>query len=68
MKKNISIITGTLNRKENIQRLMNCNNRKEYTIATLHYWAKQDNPEMRESIMKDAMESLINTSINIALN
>ena len=42
---------------------MNCNNRKEYTIATLHYWAKQDNPEMYTGVMKDALKPLIDISI-----
>jgi len=42
---------------------MNTNNTPQYTIATLHYWAKQDNYDMWKQAMKDSLESLIVTSI-----
>ena len=44
-------------------RYMNTNNTPQYTIATLHYWAKQDNYDMWKQVMKDSLESLVITSI-----
>jgi P4 family phage/plasmid primase-like protien len=39
------------------------NNNKKITIASLHFWARQDNPERYDAIKKESLESLVVTSI-----
>ena len=42
---------------------MNNTNNRQYTIASLHYWARKDNEQLYEKIKKDSLEKFINTSI-----
>jgi P4 family phage/plasmid primase-like protien len=39
------------------------NNNKQLTIASLHYWAKQDNPDKYKDILRDSLEKLVEISI-----
>ena len=44
----------------------NQNNQKNITIGSLHYWAKQDNFDEYEKIMKESMRRLVEISIRSA--
>jgi len=37
----------------------NRNNNRKLTVGTLHYWAKQDNPDEYKEIMRDSVSDLI---------
>ncbi|MBD23925.1 MAG: hypothetical protein CMG46_02825 [Candidatus Marinimicrobia bacterium] len=39
------------------------NNNRQITIASLHFWAKQDDPEKYKEILRDSLEKLVETSI-----
>lgn len=39
------------------------NNNKQITIASLHYWARQDDPDKYEEIKKESLENLVVLSI-----
>ena len=39
------------------------NNNKQITIASLHYWAKQDNLQEYDNILKDSLKRLVEISI-----
>ena len=39
------------------------NNSKQYTIASLHFWAKQDDPDKYKDILRDSLEKLVEISI-----
>lgn len=39
-------------------------NRKNMSIGTLHYWAKQDNPEEYAKIVNDSLNKLVDIAIN----
>ena len=39
------------------------NNNKQITIASLHFWAKQDNPEEYKKVLRDSLEKLVEISI-----
>ena len=39
------------------------NNNKQYTIASLHYWAKQDDYDKYEEIIRDSLSSLVHSSV-----
>ena len=39
------------------------NNNKQITIASLHYWAKQDDPDKYKDILRDSLENIVVTSI-----
>lgn len=42
---------------------MHRNNSRQYTIASLHYWARQDNPEQYKNVLRDSLEKLVEISI-----
>ena len=39
------------------------NNNKHITIASLHFWAKQDNPNGYKNILRDSLENMVAISI-----
>ena len=39
------------------------NNNKQITIASLHFWARKDNPDKYEEIKKESLENLVVVSI-----
>ena len=39
------------------------NNSRQYTIASLHFWAKQDDPDKYKDILRDSLEKLVEISI-----
>ena len=39
------------------------NNNKQITIASLHFWARQDDPDKYEEIKKESLENLVVISI-----
>ena len=41
----------------------NRNNNRQITIASLHYWAKKDDPDQYEKYKKESLENMILTSI-----
>ncbi len=41
----------------------NGNNRRKWTIGSLHYWAKEDNFESYKEIIKESLESYVRLSI-----
>ena len=41
----------------------NRNNNNNYTIGSLHYWAKTDNPTEYKSIIRDSLSSLVHSSV-----
>lgn len=42
---------------------MHRNNTKQYTIASLHFWAKQDDPDKYKNILMNSLEKLVEISI-----
>ena len=42
---------------------MHRNNSRQYTIASLHFWAKQDDPDKYKDILRDSLEKLVEISI-----
>ena len=42
---------------------MHRNNSRQYTIASLHFWARQDDPDKYEEIKKESLENLVVLSI-----
>ena len=38
------------------------NNNKQITIASLHFWAKQDDPDGYKDILRDSLEKLVEIS------
>ena len=41
----------------------NRNNNHNYTIGSLHYWAKNDNPSEYKDIIRDSLSSLVHSSV-----
>ena len=41
----------------------NRNNNHNYTIGSLHYWAKNDNPGEYKDIIRDSLSSLVHSSV-----
>ena len=41
----------------------NRNNNKDYTIGSLHYWAKNDNPDEYKDIIRDSLSGLVHSSV-----
>ena len=42
---------------------MNRSNNRQLTLGTLHYWAKMDDPEKYENIIRDSLQKLVEISI-----